>query len=58
MVEKYPLYQGKVILEFDSQNHIYSVEGKQVYGVTNIIGVLAKPALIFWASNKIGRAHV
>jgi len=52
MVEKYPLYQGKVILEFDSQNHIYSVEGKQVYGVTNITGILNKPGLLYWGVNK------
>ena len=49
--ETYELYGGKVQLDYDSKFHIYSVAGKQVYGVTNIIGVLAKPALIFWASN-------
>jgi hypothetical protein len=38
--EKYPLYKGKVILEFDPKSHIYSVKGKQVYGVTNITNVL------------------
>ena len=52
MLEKYQLYGGKVILEFDSQKHAYSVNGKPVYGTTNITGVLDKPAIIYWAVNQ------
>lgn len=52
MSERYQLYQGKVILEFESQKHIYSVDGKQVYGVTSITGVLNKPALLYWGVNQ------
>ena len=52
MVEKYSLYQGKVILEFDPKTHIYSVSGKQVFGVTNITGILNKPGLLYWGVNK------
>lgn len=52
MLEKYSLYQGKVILEFDSQKHAYSVNGKPVYGTTSITGVLNKPALMYWAVNQ------
>lgn len=52
MTEKYKLYGGKVILEFDESKHIYSVDGKQVYGVTNITGVLDKPALLYWGVNQ------
>lgn len=52
MTEKYSLYNGKIILEFDPKLHIYSVNGKQKYGVTNITGVLNKPAVIYWAVNQ------
>ena len=50
--ETYELYGGKVILEFDPQSHIYSANGKQVWGVTNITGVLNKPALLYWGVNQ------
>jgi len=50
-MEQYKLYGGKVILNFDDKKHIYSVNDKTVYGVTSIIGVLDKPALIYWAVN-------
>jgi len=49
MIEKYSLYGGKVILEFEPQCHAYSVGGKPVYGVTSISGILAKPGLLYWA---------
>ena len=52
MTEKYQLYQGKIILEFESRKHIYSVNGGQVYGVTTITGVLNKPALLYWGVNQ------
>ena len=52
MVEKYQLYDGKVTLEFDPQKHIYSVNGKQVFGVTSISGILDKPGLKYWAVNQ------
>jgi len=52
MSEKYPLYQGKIILEFEPQKHIYSVNSNQVYGVTSITGVLNKPALLYWGVNQ------
>ena len=46
------LYDGKVILNFDDKRHIYTVNDKVVYGVTSIIGVLNKPALMYWAVNQ------
>lgn len=52
MTEKYELYNGKVILEFDPVKHFYSINGKSVYGVTSVTGVLDKPALIYWAVNQ------
>jgi len=51
MNSEYKLYNGKIILKFDDKNHIYSVNGKTIYGVTSIIGVLDKPALMYWAVN-------
>lgn len=48
----YKLYGDKIILEFEPKNHVYSVNGKQVWGVTSITGVLDKPALKYWAVNK------
>lgn len=52
MRENYKLYGNKVVLEFDSQKHIYSINGRQVWGVTNITGVLNKPAIVYWAVNQ------
>ena len=49
MLEKYKLYGGKVILNFDPEKHIYTVNDKIIYGTTSITNVLAKPALINWA---------
>ena len=46
---KYKLYGGKVVLNFDPEKHIYTVNDKIIYGATSIVNVLAKPALINWA---------
>lgn len=35
---------------FDSNTHTYLINGKRATGITTIIGVLAKPALIGWAA--------
>jgi hypothetical protein len=52
----YPLYSGTVTLEFDPAKHIYTAicEGKRVqaYGVTSCLGIINKPALLYWAVNK------
>jgi len=37
--------------QFNPNNHAYTLDGKRLTGVTTIIGVLDKPALIGWASN-------
>ena len=37
---------------FDEKNHRYYMDGKQMTGVTTVLGVLAKPALIQWAANQ------
>lgn len=36
---------------FDKENHAYFLDGKPMHGVTSILRVIAKPALIQWAAN-------
>lgn len=38
--------------EFDEARHLYKLNDKPITGVTSILGLLAKPALIQWAANK------
>jgi CRISPR/Cas system-associated exonuclease Cas4 (RecB family) len=52
MTEKTSLYNGKIELNFDEGKHLYTVNGNTVYGVTSIVGVLDKPALLYWAVNQ------
>ena len=37
---------------FDEEKHRYYIDQKQLTGVTTVLGVLAKPALIQWAANE------
>lgn len=37
--------------EFKEKGHKYTLDGKPLTGVTTILGVIAKPALIDWAAN-------
>lgn len=48
------LYNSEVELAFDPEatSHRYIADGVPVPGVTSILGVLAKPALIQWAANQ------
>lgn len=39
-----------MITSFNKEKHEYLIDGKKATGVTTIIGVLAKPALIGWAA--------
>ena len=50
-MEQYKLYNDTITLDYNDNRHIYSVDGKVVYGVTSIVGVLDKPALKYWAVN-------
>ena len=36
---------------FNKEEHYYELDGKRMYGITTILGVIAKPALIQWAAN-------
>lgn len=48
-------YDGKVQLLFNPAKHLYTVDGNAVYGVTSILGVIAKPQLIAWAANEAAK---
>lgn len=51
MTEKHSLYQGNVSLEFSPARHLYTVDGIPVDGVTSVLQVISKPALVGWAAN-------
>ena len=51
-MEKYKLYDNKIELSFDEVKHRYYVNGKVVQGVTSILNILGKPALLPWAINQ------
>lgn len=40
---------------FDEADHLYLMDGKPLTGVTTILQVIAKPALISWAANEVAR---
>lgn len=44
-----PLYDGSIVLDFDEARHRYTIAGKKVDGVTSILHMINKPALIGWA---------
>lgn len=37
--------------KFDEKQHMHSLDGKPLHGVTTVLSVIAKPALIQWAAN-------
>lgn len=43
-------YNDTVTLEFDPVKHYYTINGEKAWGVTTALQVLAKPALIPWAT--------
>jgi len=51
---KYSLYNGEVELDFDENKHLYWVSDKLVPGVTGVLDIIAKPALIGWAVKCCG----
>ena len=36
---------------FDEVAHVYTLDGKPLHGVTSVLSIISKPALIGWASN-------
>lgn len=49
-METYSLYNNTVELVFDPVKHKYTVGGKKVDGVTTVLKVISKPALVPWAA--------
>ena len=37
--------------KFDKQNHIHELDGKPLMGITTVLSVISKPALIQWAAS-------
>lgn len=40
------------MFKFNKEGHYYELNGKRLYGVTNVLSVIAKPALIQWSANE------
>lgn len=38
--------------KFNKDQHIHELDGKPLYGITSVLGVIAKPALIQWSANE------
>ena len=38
------------VFEFDEKSHVYKLNGKRMTGVTTVLGVINKPALVGWAA--------
>jgi hypothetical protein len=47
------LYNGEIELEFNEAKHHYTVNGETIDGVTSILGVISKPALVPWAVKEM-----
>jgi len=52
MVIDQKMYGGKVVMEYDPIKHMYTANGLRIPSVTTIVGVIDKPALIYWAVNE------
>ena len=53
-IEGYPLYGGKVVLNYRPKRHIYSVGKKGVYGVTGVTALLPKDWMPNYQKKYIG----
>lgn len=49
---KVMLYGDTIELLFDEVLHLYTINGKKVDGTTSALGVISKPALMYWAVNQ------
>lgn len=38
--------------QFNEAEHVYTLDGKRLYGITSVLGVIAKPSLIQWSANE------
>lgn len=51
MLTRHKLYKKSVEILFDSAKHKYTYNGQEIPSVTQILGIIAKPALINWSAN-------
>lgn len=51
-MKTHSLYNGIIKLQFNDLKHHYTVDDKTVDGVTSILQVIGKPALVYWSANK------
>ena len=49
---KYQLYNNTIELDFNEEKHLYTVDNKKVDGTTSALGIINKPALMYWAVNQ------
>lgn len=45
------LKKNKMSYKFDEKNHIHTLDDKPLHGITTVLQVISKPALIQWAAN-------
>jgi hypothetical protein len=50
-IQTFKLYNGEVELTFNEEKHLYVTGGYQVDGVTSVLQIINKPALMYWAVN-------
>lgn len=43
----------KDVFNFDEVKHVYTLNGKRMYGITSVLNVIAKPMLIPWAAGQV-----
>lgn len=43
--------RSKLNFKFDPVAHVYTLDGKRMYGVTTVLNVINKPALVQWSAN-------
>lgn len=44
-------YNNTIDIVFDTFKHQYSVDGEVIPGCTSVLGILSKPALLYWSAN-------
>lgn len=41
------------VFDFNEKAHYYTLNGKRMYGITSVLGIIAKPMLIPWAAGQV-----
>lgn len=53
-METTKLYDGEIELVFNEGKHLYTIGTEKIQGVTGVLGVINKPALVGWAAKMCG----